>query len=166
MDLCNKSCSSIPPAWQKLKRWIILHADFPTKYFHTCHVADDIDLCQWTTTGTADLPLSSVSRPVVCQTFFDGIHYWPWIICSWGKCNGQTCFSLLDAVSSELLTTAPAHVDKHMWPERLVIVCASFVVYYVRSVVFGYWRLSKPGWFLRKKALKHSKEYFVNGCLK
>ena len=32
--------------------------------------------------------------------------------------------------------------------------------------VFGYRPLSKPGLFLWKKALKHSKEYFVSGCLK
>ena len=48
---------------------------------------------------------------------------------SWGNHNEQTIFSLLDAVISELLTTAPAHVDKHMWPERKVIMCATFVVY-------------------------------------
>ena len=33
---------------------------------------------------------------------------------SWGNYNDKTCFSLLDAVSSDLLTTAPAHLDKHI----------------------------------------------------
>ena len=31
----------------------------------------------------------------------------------------QTCFPLLDAVISELLTSAPAHLDKHIWPEKV-----------------------------------------------
>ena len=76
------------------------------------------------------------------------------------------CLPPLDAVISEFLTTAPAHIDKHIWPERKVIMCATFVGY-VRSIgVFGYWPLSKSGLFLWKKALKHSKEYFVSGCLK
>ena len=48
-----------------------------------------------------------------------------------------------------LLTTAPAHVDKHIWPERKVIMCATFVVY-VRSTVFRWKPLSKPGLFLFK----------------
>ena len=32
--------------------------------------------------------------------------------------------------------------------------------------VLGYRPFSEPGLFLWKKALKHSKEYFVSGCLK
>ena len=37
---------------------------------------------------------------------------------------------------------------------------------YVKSIVFGYRLLSKPGLFLWKKAFQHSKEYFVSGFLK
>ena len=77
----------------------------------------------------------------------------------------MTKFAFLDAVINELLTTAPIHVDKRTWPERRVIMCATFVVY-VMSIVFGYRPLSKPGLFLWKKALKHNEEYFVSDCLK
>ena len=76
---------------------------------------------------------------------------------SWGSYNDQTCFSLLDTDVSELVTTALAHVDKHILPERKVIMCATFVVY-VCSIVFGYRPLSKPGLFLWKKAFMRSKE--------
>ena len=102
-----------------------------------------------------------------CQAYCDVIHYWPRIFCSWGNNNDQTCFPLLDAVISELLTTASEHVDKHIWPERKVIRHATFVVYVSNKYrVLGYWPLSKPGLFLWKSALKHGKEYFVSGCLK
>ena len=37
---------------------------------------------------------------------------------SWVGYTDQTYFSFLDAVISELLTIAPAHVDKHIWPEK------------------------------------------------
>ena len=83
-----------------------------------------------------------------------------------GSYNDHTCFPFLKAVISELLATAPAHVDKHIWPERKVITCATFVVYVRSIIVFGYWPLPRPGLFLWKKAWKHSKEYFVSGCLK
>ena len=95
------------------------------------------------------------------MSFITGLGYFV----SWGSYNDQTCFLFLAAVSSELLTGAPIHVDKHKWPEGKVIMCAIFVVY-VRNIVFGYWPLSKPGLFLWKRALKHSKENFVSGWLK
>ena len=44
-------------------------------------------------------------------------------------------------------------------------MCATFVVY-VMSQESGEKALSKSGLFLWKKALKHSKEYFVSDCLK
>ena len=52
---------------------------------------------------------------------------------SWDNYNDQTCFPLLNAVSSELLTTAHAHIDKHILPERKVIMYVAFVVY-VKSI--------------------------------
>ena len=48
----------------------------------------------------------------------------------------MTRLAFLDAVVCELLATAAAHVDKHIWPARQVIMCATFVVY-LRSIVFG-----------------------------
>ena len=56
-----------------------------------------------------------------------------WYFVSWSNYNDQTCFPSLDAVISELLTTASAHISRHIWPERKVIMCATFVVY-VRSI--------------------------------
>ena len=43
----------------------------------------------------------------------------------------------LDAVISELLTTASVHVDKHICLERKVILCATFVVYVIGIVSLG-----------------------------
>ena len=44
-------------------------------------------------------------------------------------------------------------------------MCASFVVS-VRCIESWYRPLCRPGLFLWKKSLKHSKECFVSGCLK
>ena len=44
------------------------------------------------------------------MSFITGFGYFV----SWGIYNNQTCFPLLDAVISELLTTASAHMDKHV----------------------------------------------------
>ena len=58
--------------------------------------------------------------------------------------------------------------DKHIGPERKVIMYATFVVY-VRSIEsLDIDLFFKPGLFVFfwKKALKHSKEYFVSGRLK
>ena len=63
------------------------------------------------------------------MSFIAGIGYFV----SLGNYNTQACFSLLDADISELLTTAPAHVDRHIWPEIRVVVCTTFVVVYVGS---------------------------------
>ena len=46
---------------------------------------------------------------------------------SWGSYNEQTSFTLLDVVISELVTTALAHVDKHIRPERKVIMFATLM---------------------------------------
>ena len=64
----------------------------------------------------------------------------------WDSYNGQTCFPLLDADISELLTTAPVHADKHILPERKVIMCATFVVY-VMSIE-SWDRKNAEAWFL------------------
>ena len=82
---------------------------------------------------SADLPLSSVKpelSSVCCQTYFDVVHNWPCRVCFLGQIQ---CFILLDSVICELLTTVPVHEDKRIYPERKVIMCATFVVY-VRSV--------------------------------
>ena len=63
------------------------------------------------------------------MSFIAGLGYFV----SWGNYNDQTCFPLLDVVISELLTTAPAHIDKYRGPEREVIICATFFVY-VRGI--------------------------------
>ena len=66
---------------------------------------------------SADLPLSSVYPELssVCyQTDFDSLIIGLRYFVSWGSYNDQICFPLLDAVISELLTTAPAHRDKHI----------------------------------------------------
>ena len=63
------------------------------------------------------------------MSFITGLGYFV----SWGNYNDQTCFSLLGAVISNFLTAAPGHVDKYVWPERKVNICATFVVY-VRSI--------------------------------
>ena len=57
------------------------------------------------------------------MSFITGLGYFA----VWDNYNDQTCFSLLDTVITELPTTAPVHVDKHIWPERKVIMCATFV---------------------------------------
>ena len=49
-----------------------------------------------------------VAKPT-WMSFISGLGYFV----SWGNYNDHTCFPLLDAVS-ELLTTAPAHVNKCM----------------------------------------------------
>ena len=64
------------------------------------------------------------------MSFITGLVYFV----SWGNYNDQICFPLLVAVISELLTSAPAHIDKHIWPERKVIMCATFVVYVATSI--------------------------------
>ena len=81
--------------------------------------------------------------------------------------NVQACFSLLGATFSESLTAAPAHVDKHIWPEGKVIMCVTFVVY-VRSVESLEINLCLSLFCSsgRKIKMKHRKEYFVSGCLK
>ena len=87
-------------------------------------------------------------------------------VVSWGNYYNQTCFSPLDAVINEFLTTAPVHVDKHiMTRKKGDYVCCLYCLCY-ECRVFEYRPLSKPGLFLWKKTLKHSKEYFVSGCLK
>ena len=48
---------------------------------------------------------------------------------SWGSYNDRTCFSFLDTVISELLTAAPAQIDKYIWPQIKAIINATFVIY-------------------------------------
>ena len=105
-----------------------------------------------------------------CCHQFVAKHTWtsfftdPGYFVSWGSYNDQTCFHLLDAVISELLTTASAHASTYDQKERWLF--ATFVVYSVRGMASGYWPLSGPGLFLWKKTLKHCKEFFVSGCVK
>ena len=68
----------------------------------------------------------SVSRAVISllpkhtlMSFITGLAYFV----SWGTYNNQSCFPLLDAVSSELLTTAPEHLDKHIRPHMVYNLC-------------------------------------------
>ena len=61
---------------------------------------------------------------VCCQTFsfmsfITGLGYFV----SFGNYNDQTCFPLQDAVISQLLTNAPAHIDKHMTRKKGDYVC-------------------------------------------
>ena len=63
------------------------------------------------------------------MSFVTGLGYFV----SWGNYYDQTCFPLFDAVISELLTNAPAHVHKHIRAGGKVIICATFVVC-VRSI--------------------------------
>ena len=53
------------------------------------------------------------------MSFITGLGYF----ISWGNCSDQTCFPLLDADISKLLTTAPAHVDKHVTRKKGDYVC-------------------------------------------
>ena len=80
---------------------------------------------------------------------------------SWGNYNDQTCFCLLDTDIIELLTAALAHEDEHiiMTRKKGDYVCNLCCLFYEYRVL-GHRPLSKPGLFLWKKALKHSKEYF------
>ena len=92
---------------------------------------------QWTTSGTLlichYLQCNQSCHQFIAKHTLMSFIADLWYFVSWCNYNDQTCFSFLDAVISELLTTAPVHVDKHIWPERKVIMFAAFVVY-VRSI--------------------------------
>ena len=91
---------------------------------------------QWTTVGTL-LICHCIQWNQSCHqfvakhtlmSFITGLGFF----CFLGQLQWPNLLPLLDAVIGELLTTAP-QVDKHIWPERKVIVYATFVVC-VRSI--------------------------------
>ena len=90
------------------------------------------------------------------MSFIPGLGYFV----SWGSYNGQTCFPLLDADNCSC-PRRQAHMTRKKGDCMCNLCCLCH-----EYRVFEYRPLSGPDLFLRMKALKHSKEYFVSGGLK
>ena len=103
--------------------------------YNLCHF-------QWTVSGTlliccwfqCNQSCHQFVAKHTLMSFITGLGYFV----SWGNYSDQTCFPLVGAVISELLTGASAHLDKHIWPKRKMILYATFTVYmfvvYIRSI--------------------------------
>ena len=123
-------CSVLPPASDVDVLCCTAVRTVLSALSHTLYNQDHL---QWTTSGTLLICHclqcnQSCHQFVAKHTLMSFIADLGYFV-SWCNYNDQTCFSPLDTVISELLTTATAQVDKHIWPERKVIFCANFVVY-------------------------------------